>query len=55
MFNWGAAIGFFSFVGMFVCGFLSVSRFENRDENAGAAFLVVAMFLVFVSGGVIFA
>ena len=55
LFNLRAAITCFSVVGMVVCAFFSISAFDERDEECGAAFAIVAMMLVFISGGVVFA
>jgi hypothetical protein len=55
MFNWHAALGCFSFIGVFVSAALSIASFESNDQEIGAVFLIVCMFLVFVSGGIIFA
>ena len=55
MFNWIGAIGSFSFVGMCVCAFFSLVFFDTERYELGAAFLVTAMILVFVVGGIMFA
>lgn len=55
MFNWIGAIGAFSFVGMCVCAIFSLTFFETKRYELGAAFLVTTMILVFVVGGIMFA
>jgi hypothetical protein len=55
LFNLRAAITCFSVVGMVVCAFFSIFAFEEREEERGAAFAIVAMMFVFISGGMVFA
>jgi hypothetical protein len=55
LFNLRAAISCFAVVGMVVCAFFAIYAFEERDEEKGAAFTIVGMILLFVSGGLIFA
>lgn len=54
MFNWRAACTCFSIVGLVSSLIFTFMYFDKGEEEAGAAFLVATMILVFVSGGLVF-